>query len=77
MLKGVQYEGEETPPPNPLHLTAIKVGNLLANDMGGMDWAGLPYVCEHLGIEDPSALVERLLCIRQHKKPDANNQETD
>lgn len=44
--------------------------------MGGVDWAGLPLVCEHLGIDDPATLIELLLCIRLHKPP-KNSSETD
>lgn len=38
---------------------------MLANGMGGLDWSGLPLVAELLGIDDPAALIERLLTIKQ------------
>lgn len=53
---------------------AIKAWNFLSNGMGGVDTAGLPFVCEWLGVEDPELLAEALLCIRLHgaKKSDDN-----
>jgi hypothetical protein len=38
--------------------------------MGGIDWAGLPYVVAHLGVLDAGALVDRLLVIKTHKPPE-------
>jgi hypothetical protein len=66
-------ELDETTPVDPLHLQAITAWNLLANGMGGLDWSGLPIVCEYLGVHDPEALIDRLAVIRQHqreRKPD-------
>jgi len=62
------------PKPEPLsHANglAIKAWNLLANGMGGLDWAGLPLVVDLLGIEDIEALVDALLVIKTHRPPDA------
>jgi hypothetical protein len=39
--------------------------------MGGWDWAGLPLVCELLGVQDPEALIARLQVIKQHKPDQA------
>lgn len=39
------------------------------NLMGGaIDWAGLPIVCDLLGIADPERLIYHLAAIRQHQK---------
>jgi hypothetical protein len=69
-------EPEELLPHNAL---AIKAWNFLSNGMGGMDAAGLPFVCEWLGFEDPELLAEALLCIRLHgaKKSDEPPDETE
>jgi hypothetical protein len=40
---------------------------LLANGMGGIDWAGLPYVVATLGIDDIEILINRLMVIKAHK----------
>lgn len=48
---------------------AIHVWNLLANGMGGLDWAGLPVVVGKLGITDVEALIDDLHVIKLHKKP--------
>lgn len=50
----------------------VKAWNLLSNGMGGIDYAGLPYVTALLGIEDVEALLSALLVIRMHdpKKDD-------
>lgn len=42
--------------------------NLLANGMGGIDWAGLPLVCGWLGIADVEGLMQRLSVIKLHRK---------
>ncbi len=47
---------------------AIKAWNYLTDD-GGIDWAGLPVICAHLGIDDPGALIERIYVIKTHKTP--------
>lgn len=53
--------------PDPAHRLAIKAWNLLTNGTGGIDWSGLPYVCEFLGVQDVEELIERLLVIKTHK----------
>ena len=40
---------------------------MLANGMGGLDWAGLPIVVEHLGIPDINLFLWQLRVIRSHK----------
>ena len=42
--------------------------NLLSNGHGGIDWAGYPRVCEHLGIDaaDEEDLIDRLAVIKTH-----------
>jgi hypothetical protein len=46
---------------------ALRAWNLLANGMGGIDWAGLPMVAALLGVQDVDALVHRLFVIKTHK----------
>ena len=41
--------------------------SLLANGMGGLDWAGLPLVCGWLGVHDVEGLMQRLAIIKRHK----------
>jgi hypothetical protein len=45
---------------------AIRTYNMLANGMGGLDWAGLPLACAYLGVRDVEGLIDRLLVIKQH-----------
>lgn len=40
--------------------------NLLADGMGGVDWAGLPLLAGLLGIDDVDGLVVRLEVIKTH-----------
>lgn len=42
---------------------------LLKDGMGGFDWAGLPYVVAHLGVQDVPALIEALLTIKTYTPP--------
>lgn len=39
---------------------------MLANGMGGVDWAGLPIACALYGIQDVELLIRRLLVIKLH-----------
>lgn len=32
--------------------------------MGGIDWSAFPVICEHLGVKDPSDLIDQLLTIK-------------
>lgn len=47
--------------------------------MGGIDWAGLPFVVDLLGIADVEHLVDALLAIKLHKPeaPDGPTQEPE
>lgn len=42
------------------------VYRLMANGMGGIDWAGLPLLCGWLGVRDVEGLMQRLVVIRMH-----------
>lgn len=43
---------------------------MLANGMGGIDWAGLPLACAVHGVQqDIEALIHRLTVIKTHKPP--------
>lgn len=35
--------------------------------MSGIDWTGLPTVCEMLGVEDVEMLITQLVAIRDHQ----------
>lgn len=37
--------------------------------MGGIDWAGLPFVSTHLGIDDIGALMNALETIKTYEPP--------
>lgn len=50
-------------------MLAIQAWNLLANGSGGLDWGGLDFVAELLGVRDVEALVHRLGVIKLHKPP--------
>jgi hypothetical protein len=50
-------------------LIAIHAFNMLANGMGGCDWAGLPYVVAYLGVQDVEGLLDRLRVIKLHRPP--------
>lgn len=49
---------------------------MLSNGMGGIEWAGLPYVVEHLGIPDISLFLHQIKVIRAHS-PDAKDAPSD
>jgi hypothetical protein len=40
--------------------------------MGGIDWNGLDFVTELLGVQDVEALVHRMAVLKLHKPPAAN-----
>ena len=46
---------------------AFRVYGLLANGMGGLDWAGLPVIAEWLGVQDMDDLLHRLAVIKAHR----------
>lgn len=66
--------GEDPPQKDPLHNLAIKAWNLLGNGMGGVDWAGFPYVVELLGVQDPEQLMGHLLHIKAYRPPEDNDE---
>jgi hypothetical protein len=48
---------------------ALQAFTLLKNGMGGLDWAGLPYVVAHLGVQDVPALIDALHTIKTYSPP--------
>lgn len=48
---------------------ALQAFTLLKNGMGGVDWAGLPFVVEHLGVQDVPALIDALHTIKTYSPP--------
>jgi hypothetical protein len=40
---------------------------LLANGMGGLDWAGVPLVAQLLGVTDFEMFLHRLTVIKLHR----------
>lgn len=79
MQAGIQYEGEDDEDPSSQpsidDYLAVRAWNLLATGMGSFDWAGLPAVCELLGIADVELLIHRLQVIKHHK-PNAQDDTT-
>ena len=61
--------GEEPPEVSPLQHIHMRAFELLRTGMGGIDWAGLPLVVEHLGIEDVPALIDAVHTIINFKPP--------
>lgn len=49
---------------------------MVANGMGGIDWAGLPAVAAWLGIDDIDGLMHRLSVIKTHKTDDGDEPPT-
>ena len=66
---GIQYRGEPPPEPTDADLLAVRVWNMLANGMGGIDWRALPLPVELFGITDIEGLIHRLLVIKSHNPP--------
>jgi len=48
---------------------ALTVFNIIKNGQGGLDFAGLPLVCEWLGVGDVAGLLQRLVVIKTYRKP--------
>jgi hypothetical protein len=61
--------GEKPPEISPLQYMHVQAFELLRNGMGGIDWAGLPYVVEHLGLEDVPALIDAVHTIKKFNPP--------
>lgn len=70
---GIQYRGEDPPEATDDDMLAMRTWNMLANGMGGLDWAGLPLAVALLGITDVEGLLHRLQVIKQHKPPTAGD----
>ncbi len=47
---------------------AVQVFKMLANGMGGLDLAGVPLMCEWLGIEDIDGLLHRLFVLKSSNR---------
>ena len=62
--------GEEPAQASATQQLHMKAYDFLSNGMGGVDWQGLGYVIEHLGIEDPAALMDALYTIKTHRPPE-------
>lgn len=45
----------------------MNVYSLLANGMGGLDWAGLPLLVGWFGIKDTEGLMHRISVIKLHR----------
>lgn len=46
---------------------------MLGTAQRDIDWAGLPYAIELLGVQDIDAFVQRLLTIKHYKPESINN----
>lgn len=44
----------------------------LNTGMGAFDWSGLPIVCALMDVTDPESLIGRLVVIKTHKTPAAD-----
>lgn len=42
---------------------------MLANGMGGIDWAGLPLACAVFGVRDVELLIHRLVTLKTYRPP--------
>lgn len=62
-------EGAEEPLATDDETMALTVFNIIKNGHGGLDFAGLPLVCEWLGVNDVAALLQRLVVIKTWRKP--------
>ena len=67
--EGVQRDGENPPEVSAEDRLALTAFHYLRNGMGGLDWAGLPVVCELLGVQDVDGLMRRLLVIKCYEPP--------
>lgn len=56
---------------------AIRIHNLTANGMGGIDWSGVWPLAELLGVADIDDLVVRLETIVTHRAPEENKARID
>ena len=49
---------------------ATRARNLLANGMGGIDWAGLPLACAYLGVQNVEPFIDALQVLLTYEPPD-------
>jgi hypothetical protein len=70
---GIEYEGEAKPAASEDDQMAIKALNLLSNGMGGIDYAGLPLVAAHLGVDDVDGLLVRFFVIKSRRPAGASS----
>ncbi len=70
---GIEWVGEPSPEPTLLDQLHFSAYRLLGNGMGGVDWAGLPYVVEHLGVRDVGALIQAIDIINTYKPDTGEN----
>jgi hypothetical protein len=50
---------------------------MLANGMGGIDWAGLPMVAALLGVEDVESFARQLMVIKHFRRDRPDRPEED
>lgn len=55
------------PVTSPKEELAITAWNYLCDSNQGIDWSGLPYVIEKLGVDDIDALIDDLMIIKNYK----------
>lgn len=48
---------------------AIKVFNVIANSMGGVDWAGFGLACELYQVEDIEDMMRAVLIVKGYAPP--------
>lgn len=75
MHAGVELEGEDPPQPTGEDVMALRVYAMLANGMGGLDWAALPLAAAFVGVADLERLVDDLVTIKLHRPPQVAGQE--
>lgn len=57
----------------PVLSTQNQIAVFLWNTMGGLDLTAFPLLVAIYDIQDPAAMLDRLVVIRDHLKSDANN----
>jgi hypothetical protein len=62
-------ESADPPRAAPEDYLALDALRMLANGMGGIDWAGVPIVFALLGVEDPEDVIHRMTVIKSHRPP--------
>ncbi len=69
--------GETGEPLSLINRQAIQIWNMLCNGMGSIDWSGLPFAVEWLGVDDVEGLVEGLMTIKSHRPEREAGQDED